>query len=342
MFFMIVTCSCNKNKTDNKIPEVVLPKYPAVSILRSEGKDISIFHEEELSLKSIGKLKNISDIKYNNENKVYVFKEIISKGENFNKSIIKILSLNGEKVLQEFYTAEDMKLSPKAHYLAYRSFKEDSVDSAEGLKIYDIEESKPVLIKSETLVSGNLYTWLNEDEILYYGVSDKYKGTNIFKYNIRNQEEMVYTPLADGYCRFFMCFEGNLLMLLDNGESSKLMMYNKNDNSLKELDINFQIIYDGIYNKKQKEIFIIASENEQEVNLFKISLDDLSVNKVNYDFPKLVDPNGGLALNDRGLIYYLGYSENNKLKSDVFLYNEDENSNILISNGPSYYKIIGE
>ncbi len=341
IFLMIVTCSCTNKKADDNVSQVVLPKYPTVSILRSEENNISILEEKELSLKSIDKLKNISDIKYNNENKVYVSKEVISKGKNFNKSIIKILSLNGEKVLQEFYAAEDMKLSPNANYLAYRSFKEDSLDSAEGLKIYDIKGNKPVLLKNQTLVSGNLYAWLNEDEILYYGASED-KGTNVFKYNIKNQEETVYTPVLNGYCKFFICFDGNLLMLFDNGESNNLMIYNKSDNSLKKLDTNFQIIYDGVYNKKQKEIFLIAADNQEEVNLFKLSLDDLSLSKVNYDFPKFVDPNGGLALDDRGFIYYLGYSEDTKLKNDVFLYNEDENSNILISDEPSYYKIASE
>lgn len=341
IFLITVTCSCNNNKTENNVSQVLLPKYSTVSILRSEENNISVFEEKELSLKKIDKLKNISDIKYNNENKVYVFKEIISRGKNFNKSIIKILSLNREKVLQEFYAAEDMKLSPNAHYLAYRSFKEDSLDSAEGLKIYDIKENKPVLIKSGTLVSGNLYVWLNEDEILYYGVSED-KGTNIFKYNIKNGEEIAYTPSLTGYCTFFTCFNGNVLMLLNNDKSNNLIIYNKDDKSLKELDMNFEIVYDGIYNEKQKEIFIIASEDKREVNLFKLSLDDLNLNKVNYDFPKFVDENGGLAVDNRGFIYYLGHVEDNELKNDVFLYNGNENSNMLISDEASYYKIIGE
>lgn len=341
IFLMIVTSSCNKGKEHDDVRQVVLPKYSEVSILRSEENNIGVFEEKELSLQNVDKLKNISDIKYNNKNKVYVFKEIISKGENFNKSIIKILSSNGEKVLQEFYTAEDIKLSPNAKYLAYRSFKGDSLDSAEGLKIYDINEGKSILLKSGTLVSGNLYVWLNEDEILYYGASEG-KGANIFKYNIKNEEETVYTPALNGYCKFFICFEDNVLMLLDNGESNNLVIYSKSNNSLKELGINFETIYDGVYNAKQKEIFIIASDNQDEINLYKLSLNDLSLNKVNYDFPKFVDPNGGLALDHRGFIYYLGYSEETKLKNDVFLYNRDENSNTLISDEPSYYKITSE
>ncbi|MBM7869344.1 hypothetical protein JOC70_000813 [Clostridium pascui] len=338
---MIVSCSCNRDEVNDNGYEVVLPKYSKVSILRSEENNITVFQEKELSLKSIEKLKSISDIKYNNENNIYVFKEIISKGENFNKSIIKILSLSGEKVLQDFYTAEDMKLSPNANYLAYRSFKQDSFDSAEGLKIYDTKMNRPILINNQTLVSGNLYTWLNEDEILYYGASED-KGANIFKYNIKDEKETLYTPPLNGYCKFFIPYEDNILMLLDNGDSNNLMIYSKVDKSLKKLDISFEIIYDGIYNEKQKEIFIIAAENGEEANLFKLSLDDLSLNKVNYDFPKFVDPNGGLAIDNKGFIYYLGYSEDNKLKNDVFIYNEDENSNVLISDEPSYYKIISE
>lgn len=341
IFLMIGICSCNNNKPHDNDTQVTLPKYSSVSILRSEENSISVFEEKELSLKSIDKLKNISDIKYNNENKVYVFKEITSKGEYFNKNIIRILSSNGETILQEFYAAEDMKLSPNANYLAYRSFKEDSLDSAEGLEIYNIKENKPISLKSKTLVSGNLYAWLNEDEILYYGASED-KGANIFKYNIKKEEETAYTPVLNGYCKFFICFESNVLMSLDNGESNNLIIYNKNDNSLKELDINFETIYDGLYNERQNEIFIIASDNEEEINLFKLSLDDFSLNKVNYDFPKSVDPNGGLALDERGFIYYLGYSEDAKLKNDVFLYNGNENSNILISDEPSYYKITSE
>lgn len=115
------------------------------------------------------------DVKYNNKNSAYVFINIIEKGKELNKNKITIIKNGKQTILDNFYSASDIDISKEGNKIAYRSFKQDSLQSAEGMKIYDLENKKEIKIKSDVLVSGNLFKWLNEDEILYYGINSEKK-----------------------------------------------------------------------------------------------------------------------------------------------------------------------
>ncbi len=133
--------------------------------------------------------QDVIDVKYNNKNKTYVFTNFIEKGNGLNKNKLTIIKNGKKTILDKFYSASDIEISTDGNKIAYRSFKEDSLQSAEGMKIYDLENKKEIKIKSNVLVSGNVFKWLNENEILYYGInSEKDNKAKIYKYNVKENK----------------------------------------------------------------------------------------------------------------------------------------------------------
>ncbi|MCS4524174.1 hypothetical protein JTT07_09620 [Clostridium botulinum] len=162
--------------------------------------------------------KDMVDVKYNNKNSAYVFINIIEKGKELNKNKITIIKNGKQTILDNFYSASDIDISKEGNKIAYRSFKQDSLQSAEGMKIYDLENKKEIKIKSDVLVSGNLFKWLNEDEILYYGInSEKENKAKIYKYNVKENKEEVYVDNIEGICTYFMPNGDNVLLLSSQG-----------------------------------------------------------------------------------------------------------------------------
>ncbi len=103
------------------------------------------------------------------------------------------------------------------------------------MKIYDLENRKEIKIKSDVLVSGNLFKWLNEDEILYYGInSEKENKAKIYKYNVKENKEEVYVDNIEGICTYFMPNGDDVLLLSRQGDKINLSYYNKKDNSFKK------------------------------------------------------------------------------------------------------------
>lgn len=74
----------------------------------------------------------------------------------------------------------DLKLSPNGNYLSY--FRNE--DGVLNLKIISLKEGTSVEIKSNVAISDTYLDWIDEDNIVYYGISDD-RVNGIFKYNVK-------------------------------------------------------------------------------------------------------------------------------------------------------------
>ena len=78
--------------------------------------------------------------------------------------------------------------------------------------IYDLKSKKYLKLNSEVLVSGNLYTWLDDHRIIYYGsVENKKNSDKIYMYDFNTSKEEVYLEDTKGYCIYFTSLGNNLL-----------------------------------------------------------------------------------------------------------------------------------
>ncbi|WP_027624696.1 hypothetical protein [Clostridium lundense] len=342
---IITTSSCSKGKSKISDSEksINIPNYPNTIVMENKDTKLNIYKTDKEAIAKLDSLDYVSDIEYNNKNSIYTF--VTYNQEELGKNNIKVISKNGGKVINDFYFAKDLKLSSQGSKLAYRTFKSQSLDSAQGLSLYDIEKGKKVDLKSQVLISGSLYSWINDEEIIYYGIySGNGKSTGIFKYNIKDHKEEMYLDNIQGYCTYFMYLNNNMLIFSKNIEENKLYLYNKQNNESVDFSVNIENVYDGVFDKNNNLIYIIASDKNTGITiLYKIDLNTLKIERINYDFPQMVDSEGGLHVDSEGLLYYCGFTnlEENNDKNEVFMYNPKDNSNNLISINPSRYKVNG-
>jgi hypothetical protein len=338
------SCSKGKNKAIDNQKNFDVPKYPNIMIMENKSDKINFYKADQDSMTKMGSMDNVREIVYNNNNSIVGL--LMPDKDNLKKNTIRVISGKGENIIDGFYFAKDLRLSPNGENLAYRSFKDQSLDSAQGLSLYSVENNKKIDFESQVLTSGNLYAWISDEEILYYGASVKDgKNTGIFKYNTKEHKEEMYVGNIKGYCTYFMPLGDKILILSRDIEENKLYIYNKGKDESINISNNIENVYDGIFDRNNNLVYIIASEKNVDIpTLYKINLTSYKIERINYDFPKIVDPDGGLRVDSNGLLYYCGFTsleENTDNNNDVFMYNPKENSNNLISIDSSQYKING-
>lgn len=318
-----------------------LPHYSQVTAIEKKDSDAQVFKIENNALYEIGTIENITDMVYNMKNSAYIYSVNIAKGENLDSNKLVVIKDNKQKELKDFYAAVDLKINSSGDKLAFRTFSKDAQESAEGLKVYDINNKKYIDINSKVLVSGKLYQWIDENKIIYYGgIEGQRNSTKMYLYDFSSNKEEVYLENMNGYCMYFTVINKNILFLTRQGEKLKLCYYDSADRTTKAISENIEEVYKSIEDSKNKNIFLLAGEYGRSRALYKFSSDDLKLERITYDFPKQIDILSGMGLDDAGNVYFLGMqSEEEKDKKDVFMYNNKDHSINLISGHEGKYSV---
>lgn len=339
--FVLNFTACGLNKeTSEEVDN--LPRYSQVTALENKGENSEVYKIENKDLYKIGAIESLLGLTYNSKNQIYAYTENISKGQNFNHSKITIIKDNRKKELKDFYAALDTKLSPTGDKLAFRSFKEDSMESAEGMKIYDIKKSKYISLKSKVLVSGNLYGWISDNKIIYYGsMEGKSDSDKIYSYDFDSNKEEVYLDNTNGYCLHFIPIGNNILFISRQGNSQAVYYFDSEKNTTKSIATNITSIIRSAANYQKGEAFFIGSEgDEKQMAVYKFSSKDLKIQRLTYDFPKELDEDSEIAMDIQGNIYFCGMDEPDQENSlDVYMYDREEGSINLISTHKGKYSV---
>ncbi|MHB9940289.1 hypothetical protein CF065_01295 [Clostridium sporogenes] len=342
VFLVIGLVGCKSHRISEG-EKVDIPKFTEVITLKREKDSSDIYNIENGDIDKTMETKDVVDVKYNNKNKTYVFTNFTEKGNELNKNKITIIKNGKQTILDNFYSASDVDISKEGNKIAYRSFKKDSLQSAEGMKIYDLENRKEIKIKSDVLVSGNLFKWLNEDEILYYGInSEKENKAKIYKYNVKENKEEVYVDNIEGICTYFMPNRDDVLLLSRQGDKINLFYYNKKDNSFKKISEEVSLIYKGT--KSAKNMYFLGKNDlENKDYLYKIDGNTLNLTKLTYDFPPKIDINGGIVSDKNDNIYFSGYEDlKEQPLNEIYVYKEKDDAVEIMSDEKNSYYIMGE
>ena len=345
IFFLVITVLLNGCSDTNKQVDgsqgLTIPKSPIMA-LELNSSNVSYNKIQNNRILKVGSSSDISNMVYNINANVTAYTKILSKGKELNNVEIYIEKNDNVYRLNNFYNADNLKLSPDGNMLVYRTFKKDSLESAQGLKVYDINHNKEMRINKDSLVSGTLYEWLDEDNLLYYAVKNgKTDSDKIYKYNFTSKKEEVYLDKINGYCTYFTVEKGNILFFSKLGDDTNLSYYYKNTGKVKTLNNNFSDIYDSVYNAVTKEFFILARDKYGVTGLFKVNVENNTCKRVNYDFPKLINKDGGISADINGNVYFSGTSDrSDNPQYDIYMYNVNDNSINLLSSRPSNYIVI--
>lgn len=341
-FFIAILSFTACGSKKEELPKVNnLPHYSQVTAIENKDDTSDVFKIENNSLYNIGNIESVFDMVYNIKNSIYIYSVNISKGENLNNNKLVIIKDEKRKELKDFYSAVDLKINSSGDKLAFRTFSKDAQESAEGLKIYDINNKKYIDIKSKVLVSGSLYQWIDENRIIYYGGIEGQKNSNkIYLYDFISNKEEVYLDNINGYCMYFTPINKDILVLTRQGDKSKLYYYDSTRKKVEDVEGNIEEIYKSKADLKNGHIFLVAGEDEANRALYKFSSENFKLERITYDFPKQVDILSGMGLDEQGNIYFSGIqNENEKDKKEVFMYDNKEHSINLISNHEGKYSV---
>lgn len=331
---------CAKNI---KISKYFETNYTKVIALTSRNKSADIYNITNGKLDKLGNIPNLSDIIYDANSTIHIYLLNLPGGENLQHNNIKIEDKNGIRQLNSSYSSLDLKISKDGTKLAYRSFNQDSYNGAEGIKIYDILKNKKVKFETKILISGNLYQWLTNNEFLYYGIKENKKDTGkIYKYNLDTTKEDVYLDNIQGYCTYFYPIKDSSILYIDeNVNESKLMYKDIPSNEAKLISNSIGTIYNSTFDNNSNCLYFIAQEkNENKTLLFKFSLKNLTLSRLNFDFPEELDKNGGLALDSNNNLYFCGLTKTNE-NNNIYTYNFTNRSITLITNHDDKYYLGG-
>jgi hypothetical protein len=340
-FITILTLTACGSK-EEKLPEVNnLPHYSQVTAIENKDSTAEVFKVENNALYNIGNIESIIDMVYSIKNSAYIYSVSVSKGENLDSNKLVIIKDKKRKELKDFYSAVDLKINSLGDKLAFRTFSKDAKESAEGLKIYDINNKKYINMNSKVLVSGNLYQWIDENKIIYYGSIEGEKNSNkIYSYNFSSNKEEVYLDNMNGYCMYFTPINKDILFLVSQGDELKLYYYDSEEKKSKAVAENIEEIYRSIADLKNGHIFLFAEGSGGNVELYEFSTESLQLERITYDFPKQIDTLSGMGLDGEGNVYFSGIqNEENKDKKDVFMYSNKEHSINLISSHEGKYSV---
>lgn len=337
----LLISGCEKN-----IPLEEQYKFPhsQITVMESNVSSEKILNINNSKISSVGKLNNVLSIAYNYDKNIYVYLLKISQGTNLSKDKLLIQSGNQEREVTDFYSALDTKLSPEAGKVAFRSFSKDDYASAQGIRVYDIKKNKFLDLKSKILVSGSLYEWLNENEIVYYGVKPEDNGNGkIYKYNFISNTESVYYDDINGYCVSFALNRDKGMLLLEvDLQENRLCYYDQKSKSKVTISKDITDIYSKLLNKKQNEFYIIGNDRLEGIALlYRVSLNNMNMERVNYDFPTQVDKYGGLAQDNNGTVYFSGITNPENKVDTIFAYNSIDRSISKFSETTGSYYIMG-
>lgn len=317
-------------------------KFSEIMALSKEGNEEKIYSIKDTDLKEEGILNNVSNIKYNRSSNITVYSNIISQGTNLTKNYIRIFYKDKNNDINSQFSYKDLTLSPSGREIAFRSFSKDSPFSANGLSVYDTYTGKNINFDKDVIVSGDLYRWSSGDNLLYYGVEAGEKGFGkIYNYDFQNCKRKIIFDKFNGYCTFFAPVGNENYIYIENDFNSNNMYYydSKNNKSIL-LGNTIDKVDNYIMDNKNNIIYFIARDSlSQENSIYKLTLGDKSIKRITYDFPKIVDETGGMAVDDSGKLYFCGLDDSSN-GNNIYMYLSENNSVNLITNKSSLYHII--
>lgn len=348
VILLAVTCSifvgC-RTKKETAAEEIKLPSinYSPAAMEMNDG-EMKLYKLEGNKVLKMGSTKDVSEAVYNLKSGVTVFVHALQMGNELEKNEIVIEKNGKQQMVKNFYHAENIKLSPDGTKLVFRIFEKDSYESAKGLVVYDIDKNQVIDAKMQVLVSGSLFEWLDDNNLVYYGVKEQQKGSaGIYKLQLSNMNESALVDeKMEGYCTGLQVADKGLIFLTKKDEASKMFYYSIQDGKSFMITENVTEISKGAYDPADQNYYMLAQGKDEANALFTMNLKSKKVQRITFDFPKEANPAGGLGIDNSGNVYFSGSEGKAQVAGDIFYYDVKSKSTNLISTHEGQYHIFSE
>ena len=324
--------------------EEPLPAYSSVTAVESSSDGFSdAFSVADGSMYKIGsRIDCVTEMQRSAGGDIIAQLVRISPGQNLDNNEIKIYRDEKMMVVDSFFSASDIKMNAEGTRLAYRSYSQDSLDSVQKLKIFDLASGKSEEIKSDVRISGSVYCWIDGENLLYYGTDQETGGKGkIYKYNVPAGTEEVYNEDLNGFCMYMMPAEGGILYFESTGTEARLCFENR-DGGKNIITSEMAEFYGAEYDSEMHEVYLAATmAGEADGALYKVDLEGKEViRRISYDFPKAVVSASTMATDSEGRLYFTGLLEGKSShEMDVFSYDAGTRAVSLLSAESGFYRL---
>ncbi|WP_032121696.1 hypothetical protein [Clostridium amazonitimonense] len=328
---------CNKKYSgEENVPiDYNYESFSSVTLMESSEGIVKAYNFAEGKKKYIEDVKGIEDFKYTKDTIVYL--KGTSEGNELPDNSL-IIRKKGKGLIEvnKHHSYLDIKLSKDGSKVAYRAFEEDSYDSVKGVMIYDVAENKEKRINTEVVISGNVYDWIDENNLVYYGSRGKESNLKgLFKYDFKNNKEDLIAPIEDGFIVYLQALDKENFMVMNfKRDHYELGIFNIENKEYNLVESKISKVFYSL--KYEESIFIMAEDINGKSSIYKLE-SDKSVKRMIYDFPKNINDSGGMASDENGNVYFLGYDKN-KEESKVYMIKKQDNSvNLIIDKEGNYH-----
>lgn len=336
LLFMLLLVACNKEVPSEKdiIKDYNYSNFTKATLMESSETNIKAYSLKDGKREYIEEIEDIIDFKYS-ENILVYLKEKNKNKELPSTNITVIKKDNKRQSLDRYNSYLDLKISKNGENIAYRTFEEESLSSAKGVMIYNTITNKESEVSNEILISGNVYDWIDESTLIYYGAMNNSKGSALFLKNTNDNEERKLLEINDGFIVHLESLdENNIITIKYSKENYELALIDLKEGTYNPYDLKLSKVFYSL--KSGEDIYVMGKDESEKNYIYKLQLDK-SFKKAVFNFPKNINSSGGMAIDENGDVYFLGY-EINKEKSKVYMIKKEDNSvNLIIDKERNYH-----
>lgn len=310
-----ISCNSKSNIENSNLNLQPINLEKGSVLLESNGK-YKVFDLQEDKYHGISNDRVI--INFNKESGTYVF---VKDGKHY-------IYYKGKEIPIKDSNYNFIKISYDGRYVSYMSY-----DNGYNLKVISLEDDKEINIKSKVAISGNLYDFIKNDKLVYYGISeDKING--IFTYDLKeNKEELLYNLKSGGYVDFLKGDLNSVFVFQQKANNEKILLeINAENKNINNISNSFKSIND--LEKQDNSYYILGEAFDDTKSLYKLK--DKNIKKLVFSFPSSINMKKGIQISNSGILF-IG-SNSSEGKEEVFSYKD--NSVSLISNKEGNYNFI--
>ncbi len=336
LLFMLLLVACNNEAHSEKdiIKDYNYSNFTKATLMESSETNIKAYSLKDGKREYIEDIEGIVDFKYSENILVYLKEKNKSKElPSTNISVIK--KDKKRQSLDKYNSYIDLRISKSGNNIAYRAFEEDNLSSAKGVMIYNTTTHKESQVSNDILISGNIYDWIDDINIVYYGAIKNSKESAIFLKNTNNNEEKKLLKIDDGFIVYLESLdENNIITMKYSKDKYELALINLKEETYNPFDLKLSKVFYSL--KSGEDIYIMGKDESEKNYIYKLQWNN-TFKKVVFGFPKNINISGGMAVDEDGNVYFLGY-ETYKEKSKVYMIKKDDNSvNLIIDKEKNYH-----
>ncbi|MGL4741943.1 MAG: hypothetical protein ACRC41_14290 [Sarcina sp.] len=306
---------CTKRENDNVLENIDVLENLVIDRNADGTEDYKYFNNGKLE--KVNFKNNKGNLRaYNEKSDTLIFLEYDDDG--FYR--LKIRTKNKEKSITIDGILNFVTISSDGNYTFYSTLNADNIPVFHILNNNSFESE--ILKQDNILISGDLISFNNKGNLIFYGINIDKKEAGVFEYDIKLKTYSLVTKIEQGIVTALEILEGNKILLFKSlDEQNYIEIISNNNLENKVIKCDFKHIENAIL--VNEDIYFSAFENDK-LNLYKYDNIKNNIKRLTFTFPyslgresRLLEWNNRIYFVDvKGEIYYYDIASESTVLGD--------------------------